>query len=194
MSNGRRGAGRRASHAYHLYVALAEIAPPIWRRLIVPGEIPLRRLHRVLQIAMGWTGSEPWAFEVGDLRYGEPEVERPGDLRDARGVRLDQLLPDIGAELLYEYDFSDAWLHTVRLERITPADPAVPIPVCRDGARACPPLGAGGPHVYDELVAAVRDPEHPEHDDVATRFGATFDPDGFDVRRVNERLLALEAS
>ena len=157
--------------AYQLHVALLDVEPEVWRRLLVPADTPLRRLHRILQLGMGWGGDEAWAFEAGDLRYGEPDPEMPGDLLDARGVRLRQLLPDVGSEILYEYDFGDAWLHRVRLERIAPADPALTLPLCVGGARACPPVGCGGAYGYEELVTS-----------------GTLEAERFDVRIVNGRL------
>jgi hypothetical protein len=38
---------------YHLNITLAEVKPPIWRRLRVPGEANLGWLHAVIQVAMG---------------------------------------------------------------------------------------------------------------------------------------------
>jgi hypothetical protein len=31
------------------------VKPPVWRRLIVPADIRLDRLHEVIQTAIGWT-------------------------------------------------------------------------------------------------------------------------------------------
>lgn len=40
-----------------LKVSLLEVEPTVWRSLVVPSDITLAKLHRILQIAMGWTGS-----------------------------------------------------------------------------------------------------------------------------------------
>jgi hypothetical protein len=41
-------------NAYLLDVTLAHIRPKIWRQLQVPGDLSLRGLHEVLQLAFGW--------------------------------------------------------------------------------------------------------------------------------------------
>jgi hypothetical protein len=176
---------------YQLHVSLHDVDPPIWRRLLVPADIPLRRLHRVLRTAMGWKGDEQWAFETDHLRYGEPDADLPGDMLDARGMRLDQLLPDVGAELTYEYDFGDAWLHRIRLERIAPDDPSRQLPLCIDGARACPPVGCGGVYAYEELLHAASDPHDPEHRRLLDEHGGALEPERFDLRAVNAALAGL---
>ncbi len=33
--------------------------PPVWRRLLVPADIRLDRLHEVIQTAFGWTDTVP---------------------------------------------------------------------------------------------------------------------------------------
>jgi len=39
---------------YQLKVQLKHTRPPVWRRLLVLGEMTFAELHRVLQAAFGW--------------------------------------------------------------------------------------------------------------------------------------------
>jgi len=73
---------------YHLQITLAEVKPPIWRRLQVPGEANLGWLHAVIQVAMGWTNSHLHQFTYGGTVYSDPgfnldEFGRPEDPRGA---------------------------------------------------------------------------------------------------------------
>ena len=46
---------RNASKApLSLKVTLYGIKPPVWRRLLIPGEMTLGDLHQAIQAAMGW--------------------------------------------------------------------------------------------------------------------------------------------
>ena len=38
---------------YQIKVTLEHVKPAVWRRLLVPANLSLAKLHRVLQIAMG---------------------------------------------------------------------------------------------------------------------------------------------
>lgn len=40
---------------FRVYVSLLDIEPPIWRRIELSGRTTLKQLHRILQIAMGWS-------------------------------------------------------------------------------------------------------------------------------------------
>ena len=51
---------------YRLKVTLKGSKPPIWRRLEVPGNITLAKLHHILQVAMGWTDSHLHSFKIGE--------------------------------------------------------------------------------------------------------------------------------
>lgn len=42
---------------YQLKITLKRSLPAIWRRVVVSTDMPLDRLHDVIQIAMGWTNS-----------------------------------------------------------------------------------------------------------------------------------------
>jgi hypothetical protein len=178
---------------YQLKVTLTHVKPPVWRRLLVPSNLPLHQLHEVLQEAMGWTNSHLHAFclrerRIGDISIGDDFGEQP--LEDERKVRLDELVGP-GQALLYEYDFGDGWLHQVRVEKKLEPDPGHRYPLCIGGARACPPEDCGGPPGYERLLAALASPDHAEHNELVTWSGGTFDPEGFDVNRVNAALRAL---
>lgn len=86
---------------FQLKVTLKHIRPPIWRRLQVPAEIKLGKLHRILQAAMGWTDSHLHQFIVGPTYYGVPHPEFPDNTRNERSVRLDQVAAE-GGTFLYE--------------------------------------------------------------------------------------------
>jgi hypothetical protein len=58
-------------------ITIADIEPPIWRRLLLPREINFAQLHEVIQAAFGWTDSHLHQFVVGGLVVGAPGG-RPG--------------------------------------------------------------------------------------------------------------------
>jgi Plasmid pRiA4b ORF-3-like protein len=54
---------------YRLKVSLRGISPMIWRRLLVPDDLTLYELHRVLQIAVGWEDYHLHAFRLHGRLY-----------------------------------------------------------------------------------------------------------------------------
>ena len=46
---------QKANQIYEIKATLADSQPPIWRRVQVKSDITLAKLHRVLQMVMGWT-------------------------------------------------------------------------------------------------------------------------------------------
>jgi hypothetical protein len=184
-------ATRSGGPVYQLKVTLKGVRPPIWRRLLVPGNVTLARLHRILQVAMGWEDYHLYRFEVGGASFGEPDPEFDDDMRSARRVHLKEVAPAAGSRLLYEYDFGDGWEHRIVVEKILPPQRGVHLPVCLAGKRACPPEDCGGVWGYADLLAALADPAHPEHEAMLRWVGGPFDPEAFDLEAVNEAL-ALE--
>lgn len=104
---------------------------------------------------------------------------------------------------LYEYDFGDAWLHEVRIEKRLPLDPKQTYPVCIDGKHAPPLEDCCGAQIYmqmrQELTYRARLGGHGrEHDfdfndeDDRDAEGVSedrpVDPDDFSRREVNARL------
>jgi len=166
-----------------LRVALEEIEPSIWRRILVPSDLTFAKLHLVLQETMGWWSSHSHRFEIGDRRIGTPSDDLP--LEDDRTIRIGQVLLEAGARARYEYDFDAGWRHEITVEKSVERDSRVSYPICIAGARACPPEDCGGASGYKELLAALADPLHEEHEHLLTWVGGHFDPEGFDVNRTN---------
>jgi hypothetical protein len=132
---------------YLLKITLMETDPPIWRRLVVPGDTTLAGLDRIIQAAMGWTNSHLHTFTVGGVLYAEPspEWEVEVEVRDERRVRLADVAREEGEAFLYEYDLGDSWRHQVLVEQVIAggADEAGR-PRCLGGEMACPPEDSGG--------------------------------------------------
>jgi hypothetical protein len=170
-------------NALQIRVALAEIEPAIWRRLIVPCSFHLGQLHRVLQAAFGWWDYHLHEFRIGGLSYRDAEVCEPED--DARsfdesGVRLFDFDRSEGLSFLYVYDFGDNWRHIVEFERLLALDPTPRAASCIDGARARPPEDVGGVHGYANFLDIIADPDNPEYRDTKRWVGGHFDPEWFD--------------
>jgi hypothetical protein len=174
---------------YQLKVALLGVKPPIWRRILVPADLSLGRLHGVLQVAMGWTDSHLHQFIADNTFYGTPNEDFGFDeVRDENRYRLNQLLQSEKDWVKYEYDFGDSWEHRITLEKILPAEDKGLLPRCIKGKRACPPEDCGGIWGYQNLLEILADPKHDEHEDMLEWLGGEFDPEEFDLDVTNAML------
>lgn len=176
---------------YQIKVTLQNSKPPIWRRLLVPGDTTLADLHDIIQVAMGWEDYHLHQFIIQGEYYGEPSPDDLFDVHDERKVTLRQIAPHEGFRFRYEYDFGDGWLHQILVEKILPPEPGQFYPVCIAGKQACPPEDVGGIWGYYEFLEAIQDPDHPEHEDYLEWIGGEFDPEAFDLEAVNQGLRAM---
>lgn len=171
--------------ALQLKVVLADVRPPIWRRLQVPSGFTLARLHRVIQLAFGWEDCHLHRFCIRDEEFGPEDPDFDGGIRSER-VALRDLGLRARAKFSYEYDFGDGWEHGVTVEKVLVPESPLAAPVCLAGERACPPEDCGGPWGYQELLAAVADPGHPAHEDRTEWLGpGPWDAEAFDLDQVN---------
>ena len=172
---------------YTLKVMLVGARPPIWRRLEVPADMSLGRLHDVLQIAMGWTDSHLHQFESGRAIYGPPDSEIEYPRVNENKTRVCDVLAHPKDRMTYEYDFGDSWSHQIVLEGITQStQPAAARVVKARGA--CPPEDVGGIGGFDRFVEAMADPQDEEHAALREWYGDVFDPTAYDLDGVNARL------
>jgi Plasmid pRiA4b ORF-3-like protein len=176
---------------YQLKITLKDSKPPIWRRVQVPADVTLAKLHQIIQAAMGWYDSHLHQFTVRGTSYGEPHPDYGFEMKNERSVKLNQVAPTEKSKLVYQYDFGDDWEHDIVVEKILPAEAGVRYPVCLTGKRACPPEDVGGVWGYEAMLEAINDPKHPEHDDMIEWLEEDFDPEAFDLEVVNRRLKNL---
>ena len=176
---------------YQLKVTLEGIRPPIWRRIQVPGDISLFKLHKILQEVMGWYDYHLHQFLIEGERYSviSREADMLGDdFKDEKRVKLNRVIPGEKFEFTYEYDFGDSWYHKILVEKIFKPDEELKHPVCLKGKRSAPSEDCGGEGGYYHLLEALRDKDHPDHKYLLEWAGDEYDPEHFDVDEVNERL------
>lgn len=101
-----------------LKITLRDVKPAVTRRIEVPLDLRLDRLHEVLQVTVGWMGSHLWEFWARDARWGrkwedDDFIEGPSD---ARKATLLGIVEGMGAKSFkYIYDFGDHWEHMIKV-------------------------------------------------------------------------------
>lgn len=206
---------------YQLKVTLMNGEPPmpsIWRRIQVTSDTRLPKLHRILQVVMGWedyhlhqfiVGATPETLGTDRSCYGIPDPDFEDKTINERAVQLSRLVAlatgagggggeanKVGkfnepARFMYEYDFGDGWQHEIVVEATLPEQEGVEYPICLGGEGACPLEDVGGIGGYVEFLDATANPRNPEHDMMMRWAGGSFDPQGFDLDAVNQKLRRL---
>ena len=181
------------SNALILFAVVRHIEPVITRRVVVPAEITLLKLHTVLQIVFDWDNCHLWQFEFGTVDYtcpnpyAEDDFSPPGrEQRPAKSVKLDAAL-GTKKKFSYWYDFGDDWFVDIRVEQRIAADQPV-VPVCTEGARAGPPDDCGGVPGYFNLLEILAGPADEERESMVEWLGGEFDPEHVDIADINTEL------
>ena len=192
MATTRRGKpSRPAEKAIQFKVQLRYIRPPIWRRVVLPDNATLGDLHAVIQTAMGWCNCHMHSFHIGGVYYTSRSASQMEDMdmENEERVPLDEVVTRAKQKFIYEYDFGDSWEHEIVAEKFLPLDPAAKYPVCRGGARACPPEDCGSfPGYMDILKALNAKKPTEEQEELLEWVGEGYDPERFDLDVVNRRL------
>ena len=171
--------------------------PPVWRRLELPGDLTLPRLHDVIQAAMGWTDSHLHRFRTGG-DHRSPSLRhafrpRGGRGRDARGRRTHSTSSWPRRAMSSGTSTTSATAGTTGYSIEEVLDEAPATVRCTAGRMACPPEDCGGIGGYEELAAWVRsgydDALLPDvFDDAAHAHDwlpLDWHPDHFDVKETN---------
>lgn len=189
------GVDRSRVTAAVMKITLLGTDPPIWRRVLVPADILLDDLHRIVQVTMQWSNSHLHIFQIHEQCYAPKEymLDYPVEVIDSRTVRLLDLAVLRGFACTYEYDLGDSWLHEILVEDFRLKEPIENV-TCLDGERASPPEDCGGVGGFYGMIEALADPSNPEHkhwvewltgEDTIEKATDIFDPEVFDIKNMN---------
>ena len=176
---------------YQLHISINGIEPIIWRRFLVTEITTLEKLHKIIQVVMGWEDYHLHMFEIGETSFGEPDPEWGVEIEDEMKIRLADLHLAEGQKFEYIYDFGDNWNHEIKVEKILPFDASVRYPKCLEGKLACPREdcgGIGGHHELFELSQLPEDELDEEGLEQLEWMGDDYDFEFFSVDHVNAAL------
>ena len=109
--------------AYIVKVTMEHTHPPVWRRIVLPEKITYEDLHKVLQIAFGWTNEHLHDFSFPNTDYRVVMDEEDMDFGDCvleKETLIDEDLKDYNW-IRYTYDFGDDWQHKIQFEKEDPS-------------------------------------------------------------------------
>lgn len=191
-----KGAARRKKaqpeRVLHLHLAVRETEPRIWRRLVVRESMWLSRLHDAIQVAFGWFDYQIHRFAVGETFYGNPvRRENRTEIEDDRDFTLADLQIGPKDTFVYEYFFGDGWQIDIRVEKVEPAQPGTKYPKLVEGRHNGPPEDCGGPEGFKEVLYSLKHPDEPLSREWLDWLGEDYDPQAFDLAKLNKALAKL---
>jgi hypothetical protein len=122
--------------------------PPVWRRILMPGQFTFSTFHLVIQEAFGWRNVHLFMFGYKpysrDLYISVPnDYDREPPTYDARKLTVEDYYydGDLKKKLCYVYDFGDDWIHEIKLEKMIPEERL--FASCIAGKGECPGEDSG---------------------------------------------------
>lgn len=183
---------KRPERVLHLHLALRDVEPRVWRRMVVKESMWLSRLHDAIQLAFGWFDYQMHRFTVGGVFYGNPvRRENQTEIEDDRDFALTDLELAPKEVFLYEYFFGETWQVDIRVEKAEPAQPGVKYPLLTDGKHNGPPEDCGGPAGYKEVLYSLKHPEEPLSKEWLEWLGEDYDPHELKLEKLNKALLKM---
>ena len=180
---------QKPDRVLHMHLAIQDLQPPIWRRMVVRESMSLARLHDAIQIAFGWFDYQVHRFVVNDLFYGNPvRRENVTTIEDDRDFTLADLELSPKETMLYEYNFGDGWRIGMLVERIDTAKTGVKYPLLSAGSLNGPPEDCGGPDGYKEVLYSLKNPDEPLSKEWLEWLGEGYDPEELDLTKLNKAL------
>lgn len=140
------------------------------RRIIVPADIELAKLHKLIQYLFGWENRHLYDFIIPNGKKQKPlvrmvpyeeDIEYDQEAILLTGHRLSEFMPKY-KNILYTYDMGDWWRHDIHLVRVI-EDYDKESPYLVEARGKTPPEDVGGVQGFLNFREIIMNPEHPRH-------------------------------
>src|SRR5690606_2617457 len=131
------------------------------------------------------------AFNLDDLRLGNPLKRDELTIEDDRDVALSDLDLEHRERFTYGYHFGEGWQVDLRVEKVAPVEKGAVYPVCIAGERAGPPEDCGGVGACHDMRAGIKEPHTERGREWLEWLGPEYDPERCDFARINKALRKL---
>jgi len=165
--------------------------PRIWRRLLVRESMWLSRLHDAIQVSFDWFDYQTHAFNLDDLRFGNPLKRDEMSIEDDRDVSLADLDLEHRERFTYGYHFGEGWQVDIKVEKNGPVEKGLFYPVCTAGERGGPPEDCGGLEAFTDMIACIKEPNTDLGREWLEWLGQEYDPAVCDLVKINKALKKL---
>jgi hypothetical protein len=175
------------------YLKLVGTNPLVTRTFKVSSDITMYELHHSIQVVMGWQNYHLYQFTIGDQKFEDHRLldGETHHVTDVKAATVGEVFTEVGRTARYEYDFGDGWVHHLELIDKTTQTPVEVLPRVLVGEHACPPEDCGGIPGYQDLLAILSNPKHPEYREFKVWAGRNFNPTAFSVDACNAELKKL---
>ena len=182
---------RPPERVFTLLLQVAGCSPRIWRRFLVRESMWVSRLHDSIQIAFDWFDYQTHAFNLDDLRFGNPLKREELSIEDDRDVTLADLDLEHRERFTYGYHFGEGWQIELKVEKIGVVEKGIRYPVCLAGERAGPPEDCGGLEAFHDMLACIKEPNTDLGREWLDWLGPHYDPAACDPAKINAALRKL---
>lgn len=176
---------------FTLHLSVVGTKPLVWRRLLVRESMWLSRLHDSIQIAFDWFDYQTHAFNLDDLRFGNPLKREALTIEDDRDVTLADVELENRARVSYGYHFGDGWQVEIKVEKTDAAKKGVHYPTCIAGEFAGPPEDCGGLEAFHDMLACIKEPHTELGREWLEWLGPEYQAEVCDLEKINKALKKL---
>jgi hypothetical protein len=177
---------------YQLKITIRDSKPPIWRRVLVPEQIPFSELHAVIQLAFGWNDEHLYMFEKGRKGDLGSEYRVWGEvkawvMRQSRHYGRRSRMRVTSWFTRMTLATGGIALLCWRSKHMIPASSLLAVCVGGD----YPGGKFGGLHGYNELLLQARESDNPEQAEIRNFLMLDIERRVYDLNSINDRLQAL---
>ena len=144
-----------------LRITILDIMPEIWREILIENDITFKELHKIIQIAFGWTNSHLYGFNINGTLFSVPDERYESDDLDVNN-KITEFLFSKGQKCIYTYDFGDNWEHEIEIIDILNSE-KIQYPKCVAGKRNSPPEDCGSIPGYEDIIEALKSKNKSEY-------------------------------